>query len=435
MTQHRPRPTTALTGTAFALAGLAAGISHAPAVLAAGVVSPTQQVAVADGTGEQFGISSSGSGTGQLVSADGRLVVFSTSAPLVAWDDNQTEDIYLRDTVAGTTTLVSQRDGVPGNDISSNPTISADGSRVAFITWATNLTGTEDTNGTALDAVVADTTTGDIELVSQSTAGFQREQNTVDAVISGDGRFVAFQSFGSFSIKDDDRKEDVFLRNLDSGRTTQVSLLPGSDRDVRGSVLVGGISDDGSKVTFGDANHLWVRDTAVRETTRFWQEPDSPPCQPNPTGSAGRPAISGNGRYAAFASCATDLPRENGKATDVYRIDLVTGKIRRAHPAGQDNSFLPSLSRSGRFVGFASDAHDLVAGDDEGKADTFLADLRERTVVRVSQAVDGTGGNRHSGTSHVVVNSSGTALAYQSYADNLVPGDVQDEREILLWHR
>jgi Tol biopolymer transport system component len=405
----------------------------APAL--AGEATQLQQVAVVDGTGEQLPFTSGGSGTGQLTSADGTRTVFATAAPLVAADDNGVEDVYLRDTVAGTTTLVSQRDGHAGNDISATPTISADGRRVAFITWATDLMTTEDTNGFELDAVVADLATGDIELVSQSTAGFQRDRSTVDAVISADGRFVAFQSFGSFSIKDDDNKEDVYVRDLEAGVTRQVSLLPGSGRDVRGSVLVGGISDDGGRITFGDANHLWVRDTTARETTRFWQEPDSPPCQPNPIGSAGRPAISGNGRFAAFASCATDLPREDGHAMDVYRIDLETGTIRRVHAPGHHDSFLPSLSRTGRHVAFTSDAGDLVAGDDEGKADVFLKDLRTGTLLRLSQAADGTGGNRHSGTSVVVVSSTGAAVSFQTYADNLVPGDTQDEREILVWHR
>ncbi|GAA1477064.1 hypothetical protein GCM10009623_15100 [Nocardioides aestuarii] len=415
------------------LAALALATLAAPAL--AGTTSHLEQVAVVDGTGEQLPFSSGGSGTGQLTSADGTRTVFATDAPLVASDDNGIEDVYVRDTVAGTTTLVSQRDGHPGNDFSANPTISADGQRVAFITWATDLTGAEDTNGSELDAVVADLGTGDIELVSQTTAGFQRDRSTVDAVISGDGRFVAFQTFGSFGIKDDDRKEDVYVRDLEAGRTTQVSLLPNTNRDVRGSVLVGGISDDGTRVTFGDANHLWMRDTAARRTTRFWQEPDSPPCQPFPSGSAGRPAISGNGRFAAFASCATDLPGENGKATDVYRVNLASGRIVRVNKVGNDHSFLPSLSRTGRFVAFGSDASNLVAGDDEGKVDAFLTDLRERTTIRVSQAADGTGGNRQNGANDVVVNRTGTAVSFQTYADNLVPGDTQDQREVLVWHR
>lgn len=415
------------------LAALALTSLTAPAL--AGTTSHLQQVAVVDGTGEQLPFSSSGAGTGQVTSADGTRTVFTTAAPLVALDDNGIEDVYLRDTVAGTTTLLSQRDGHPGNDYSHGATISADGTRVAFITWATDLMTTEDANGSELDAVVTEVGSGEIELVSQSTAGFQRDKSTVDAVISGDGRSVAFQTFGSFGIKDDDNKEDVYVRDLETGRTTQVSLLPASNRDVRGSVLVGGISDDGARVTFGNNNQLWVRDVDARETTRFWQEPDSPPCQPWPSGSAGRPAISGNGKFAAFASCATDLPGENGQATDVYRINLETGRIKRVNRVGDGHSFLPSLSRTGRFVGFSSDATNLVAGDDEGRVDVFLTDLRERTTIRVSQAADGAGGNRHNGANDVVVNSTGTAVSFQTYADNLVPGDTQDQREVLVWHR
>ena len=56
-------------------------------------------------------------------------------------------------------------------------------------------------------------------------------------------------------------------------------------------------------------------------------------------------------------------------------------------------------------------------------------------TIRVSQAADGSGGNRHNGANHVVVNGTGTAVSFQTYADNLGPGDTQDQREILVWHR
>lgn len=64
-------------------------------------------------------------------------------------------------------------------------------------------------------------------------------------------------------------------------------------------------------------------------------------------GSAGRPVLSGDGRYAAFSSCATDLPGEDGQATDIYRLDLVNGEIVRAHGTGDHGSYLPTLSIGG----------------------------------------------------------------------------------------
>src|ERR671913_564270 len=147
-----------------------------------------------------------------------------------------------------------------------------------------------------------------------------------------------------------------------------------------------------------------MRNLRTGQTIRFHHEAAPAPCQPDvPTGSAGRPTISGDGRYAAFSSCAADLPGETGDFTDVYRIDLVTGDRRRVHAQGNGHSFLPSLSRDGRYVGFASEASDLVAGDDEGQTDAFRADLASGTVVRLSEAPNGAGGDSTSGSTAVSI--------------------------------
>ena len=221
-----------------------------------------EQVALVNETGAQpgDGTKSHINGTAQVTSYDGGYVVFSTTAALVPWDDNDTDDVYLRSRPDGATVLVSGRDETPGNDASFEPTISGDGRFVAFTTAATNLATGKDTNRHTLDVVVRDMQSTTITRVSQSTAGFQREQNSFFPVLSGNGRFVSFQTFGSFGVKDDDNKEDVYRRNLRKGTTRQVSLLPGGSSDVRGNVLNGDISDSGRHVTFGNAEMLWVRD-------------------------------------------------------------------------------------------------------------------------------------------------------------------------------
>ena len=424
--------TTRRAGTAAGLA-LAAVAVTLPAALA-GTTAHNEQVVLTEGTNQQLDFSSDISGAGQVISADGRYVVFSTEASLVAADDNELDDVYRRDTVAGSTVLVSQRNGHPGNDYSFEPTISADGKKVAYTTWATNLTGTRDRNGSQLDVVVTNVRSGLTTRVSESTAGFQREQASFAPVISGNGKVVAFQSFASFSVKDDDKREDVYAHTLRTDRTRQVSLQP-DGRDIRPGVLIGDVSDNGELVTFGDSNHLWIRNLPERATVRFWQEPDSPPCQPQPMGSAGRPVLSGNGRYAAFSSCAKDLPGENGRATDIYRFDLVSGKIVRVHGKGDLGSYLPSLSADGRYVGFGSEATNLVAGDDEDQPDAFLADVETGDVVRVSEGPGGAGGDNWSATLGAVVSDDGTAMAFSSYAGNLVEGDAFDQREVFVFRR
>lgn len=422
------RPAVVVAGLA-----LAAVAAIAPTAAAGGTAPHNEQVALVNETNAQVEGKSKLNGTAQVTSHDGRSVVFSTDAALVPSDDNGLDDVYLRDTADGITILVSQRNGEPGTDYSVEPTISGDGRYIAFTTWATNLVKGKDKNGGTLDVVVKDMQTGTIRRVSQTTAGFQRQQNSFFPVISGNGRYVSFQTFGAFGRKDDDRREDVYVRDLERGTTRQASLLPGSGRDVRGPVLNGDISDNGRLVVFGNDQRLWVRDMVARTTTRFWREPASAPCQDFPIGSAGRPVISGNGAYVAFSSCATDLPGGHD-VTNVYRMELATGDV-EALTAGNGHSYLPSLSRTGRFVGLGSEASDLVEGDTEGQPDAFRLDVSTGELLRASQAADGTGGNSWNATTAAAISGDGMSLAYTSYSSNLVPDDAFDFEEAFVWRR
>ena len=239
-----------------AAAGLALAALATTGPAYAGIPAHNEQVVLINETNAQVDAKSAISGTGQVASYDGRFVVFSTTAPLVAIDTNATDDVYLRDTTDGITILVSQKGGQPGNDASFEPTISDDGRYVAYTTWATNLF--KDQNGITLDVAVKDLFTDKTRLVSAATSGKQFKKNSFSPVISGDGSRVSFQSFAPFGGKDQDKREDVYVRDVAHQWTRQVSLTP-LGTDVKPSILNGDISDDGNLVTFGEANDLWVR--------------------------------------------------------------------------------------------------------------------------------------------------------------------------------
>jgi Tol biopolymer transport system component len=437
MTHHRPstRLRTPAVAASLTLAATATflGAAGTPAYAAG---SHNEQVVLVNGTDGQADAKSMTNGTAQVSSADGRFVVFSTAAPLVPADTNDVDDVYLRDTSDDITILVSATGTTIGNDYSVEPTISNDGRYVAFTTWATNLFA--DANGSVLDVLVKDLYTGRMRLVSLDSHGDQsRRRNSFFPVISGNGHRVAFQSFAAFGRKDADKREDVYVRDVAHHWTKQVSLTP-ADRDVKPPVINGDISDDGKLVTFGTANKLWVRNLATGATTRFWHEPDSPPCQPFPTGSAGRPVISGNGDYVAFSTCSTKIAGADGEHAQVYRMRLSDRSIRlvstTGHGPADADSYLPSLSRTGRYVGFGSDASDL-APDTGVDPDAFVADLRQHTVTRASQAPDGTESNNWSASTAASVSGDGQSLVYESYATNLVQDDQYDWEEVFVWRR
>ena len=107
------------------------------------------------------------------------------------------------------------------------------------------------------------------------------------------------------------------------------------------------------------------------------------------------PAISGDGRYVAFASDATDLATgDGGGYRDVFVHDRQIGVTERASLApdgtdGNDDSTRPTLSSDGRFIAFESLATNLIPDDTNGHMDVFVHDRQSGLVTRVSVADDG----------------------------------------------
>jgi Tol biopolymer transport system component len=203
------------------------------------------------------------------VSTDGRYVAFrSDSSDLVANDTNGHRDIFLRDTQAGTTTLVSVApDGTAGDGPSNSPTISADGRYVAFSSRATNLVGAGADTNAQDDVFLRDTQANTTTLLSvnllRSGPG---NGSSVQPSISTDGRVVAFSSSSSNLIGGDaNNRADIFLRDLTTGAVTLLSTAPGTTGGGNGASVDPYVSADGRFVVFnstasdlaaGDANGL-----------------------------------------------------------------------------------------------------------------------------------------------------------------------------------
>ncbi|MEG4143910.1 TolB family protein, partial [Microcoleus sp. Pol7_B1] len=217
------------------------------------------------------------------ISADGRFVAFSSFASnLVPGDTNNTTDVFVRDTLANTTTRVSvDSAGNQANDVSYSylPSISADGRFVAFESNATNLVP-GDTNDTG-DIFVRDTLTNTTTRVSVDSAGNQGNGGSVELSMSADGRFVAFSSFATNLVPGDTNDtSDIFVRDTLTNTTTRVSVDSAGNQGngVFGSSI--SISPDGRFVAFdstasnlvpGDTNNerdIFVRDTLTNTTTR-----------------------------------------------------------------------------------------------------------------------------------------------------------------------
>ncbi len=158
------------------------------------------------------------------ISGDGNWVAFSsTSSQLVPGDTNLRSDIFLWGKGSGIKRLNLSPSGAEADRSSYEPAISADGRWIAFRSYATNLVA-NDLNGLG-DIFLCDRTTSDLQLVSLSSTGAQAQGGSSDeAVVSADGRFVAFRSSADNLVPyDTNEMMDIFIRDM-QGTTTRVSL-------------------------------------------------------------------------------------------------------------------------------------------------------------------------------------------------------------------
>ncbi len=320
-------------------------------------------------------------------SVDGAVVTYqSLASDLVANDTNGSLDVFVRDRVAGTTRRVSvSSSGVQGSGASTYPQISPSGSYVVFASVASNLAAS-DPNALS-DIFRHDLLTGTTEHVSIGLNGEPANGNSLYPAISGDGRFVAFQSAASNLVAGDTNgRIDIFVRDMATGLTERASL---SSFGVQGSAnsTYPDLSDDGRQVIFiskarnlasGDTNNfndLFVHDRYDRTTRHLTRGVAN--TQIN--GNTISPEISGNGQVVVFGSDASNLVAgdTNGVA-DVFTVSLATGEIRRVSVGsggqqGFQRGFQQHIAQDGASVVFSTASPNLAIGDSNGKQDVFLA--------------------------------------------------------------
>jgi Tol biopolymer transport system component len=150
-------------------------------------------------------------------------------------------------------------------------------------------------------------------------------------------------------------------------------------------------------------------------------------------------ALSPHGRYVVFASNATDLvPDDTNGQADVFVRDVrlrQTSRVSLGPNGGQGNGFSEGagISADARFVGFVSEASNLVEGDTNKKRDVFIRDRRLRTTERVSVATGGAQANDDSNSGFL--SDDGRIVAFDSLASNLVEGDHNGKIDVFVRDR
>ena len=185
------------------------------------------------------------------ISEGGRFVAFVSMATLVATDTNSLPDIYVFDRQTRTLTLETvAADGGAANGSSFVPRLSGNGRFLAFESVATNLTS--DPDGKDYQRVfVRDRETATTSVISRPAGGGTANATSTAPAISADGQFVAFLSSATNLVPGPDANgiaPDVYLANVESGEIVRVSVDEAGHQF--GGTGAPGVSADGRLVVF-----------------------------------------------------------------------------------------------------------------------------------------------------------------------------------------
>jgi Tol biopolymer transport system component len=270
---------------------------------------------------------------------------------------------------------------------------------VVFDSFATNLVP-GDTNEKA-DVFVYDRQLGQTSRVSIASDGTEGNHHSMASDISADGRYVAFFSLAT-SLPGGTTAGAVFVHDRQTGVTERVSA-PGTwptynhfISTLRSDQLA--ISDDGRFVAYVSGGLiyngvlLYDRQLQVTEAISPAQAPSWPD---DGERNNGRPhvAMSADGRFVVFDTLYPVAADDTNKNRDVYLRDRQTGQIERISVGlggTQSNGYSgwPSISDDGRFVAFASESTNLVAGDPNNGRDIYVRDRSAGTTTKISGQED-----------------------------------------------
>jgi len=366
------------------------------------------------------------------ISPSGRWAVFtSTASNLITGQTNGKLSVFRVTLEDGTILRASENfDGDDPNVNCFRPSINSAG-KIAFDSLATNLDKFD------LEDPIFD---NDIDIFVGGAIGNPTRVSDTNAGTDPDG-YSANPSIGLLGTAFESTSTDLLGPGGDTNARDDIYFKPinGSNNLIRLSKPSGGGQSNGHSRNADMAEYVMVvafdsnatnfvlgdgvlRDVYVYDDTgsSFVVERISADINGgNGNGVSELPKISGDGRFIAFNSTASDLiVGDTNGVKDIFVHDRWFAKTRRVSVStggaqANGSSDLTSISTDGRYVMFSSSASDLISGDTNGNIDYFVHDLVARTTVRVN------------------VNSSGGQVSGET--STFVSGGVADDNTIVVW--
>lgn len=398
------------------------------------LVNRTTLVAAIDSNGDSMAPRSA--------SADGRYAVFSSRASnLVSGDSNNQPDLFLHDAVAQTLERVSiGSGGVQSNgDTGQIGGVSDDGRYVVFDSTATNLV--PGGSGGARQIYIRDRSSGTTSLLSQ-VGGAPANRDSANPRLTGDGRYVIFDSWAAFDPTDGNFARDIYRLDRNTG-TFELISVSSSGSGSNGDSYEPQISADGSSVLFytwannlvsGDTNGLWdllLRKPGAGTTQRVSVTSSGTGYDAYPI--AARQALSGDGRYALFNVYRPGEPGDTNDVEDGYLYDSSNGSVQRVtlgaggtQLSGHTSAI--ALSHDGRTLLMQS-SDPALGSNPYNTYRHFLRDLSSGAI----SAVEFRAGGRQDRdeTEEGLLSGDGSVVYASSRIDYFVDNDSNDLRDVL----
>ncbi len=355
---------------------------------------------------------------------------FSTASNLVVGDTNALSDVFIRDRGLSTTKLVSVGlGGNPANGASHGGYVAASGSHVGFVSGAFNLV-TGDNNAKD-DIFVYDVGSGAVERVSVATGGAEANGSSDAAIVSDDGRFVAFESDATNLVTGDTNAvTDVFLRDRVQNTTIRVSVGAGG---AQGNALSRRphLSGDGRFVVYeSDATNLVASDTNGVRDIFLYTVSSQVTVRLSETSSAvqgnalsDRAVMSSTGLYGVFRSASSNLVTgDTNNLIDLFRVGNSTPRelLRLASVQTSFGLARASISTNGNIV--AAESLDTFGKsiDQNNASDIFVWDLSTIPAAAPNLISCTSSGSAANGASiGPFLTSDGSHILYRSSATNL----------------